>query len=82
MAVPAGALNLISSSRRRRSLSSKRSRGFRVAASLRPSVLVRGTLPSFPWKRRGPHCTLAGHTNGQVLRLGDTSEFDEEEDDE
>ena len=33
------------------------------------------------WKRRD-HCTLAGHTNGQVLRLGDTSEFDEEEDDE
>jgi hypothetical protein len=31
---------------------------------------------------KGPHCILAGHTSGQILRLGDTSEFDEEEDDE
>ena len=33
---------------------------------------------------KGPHCILAGHTNGQVLRLGDPVEFDadEEESDE
>ena len=33
---------------------------------------------------KGPHCILAGHTSGQILRLGDPAEFDEEgeEDDE
>ena len=28
---------------------------------------------------KGPHCILAGHASGQILRLGDPEEFDEEE---
>jgi hypothetical protein len=28
---------------------------------------------------KGPHCILQGHTSGQILRLGDPAEFDEEE---
>jgi hypothetical protein len=31
---------------------------------------------------KGPHCILNGHANGQILRLGDPSEFDDEETDE
>ena len=31
---------------------------------------------------KGPHCILAGHNSGQILRLGDPSEFDEDEDEE
>ena len=31
---------------------------------------------------KGPHCILAGHTSGQILRLGDPSEFDEDDDEE
>jgi hypothetical protein len=31
---------------------------------------------------KGPHCILAGHANGQILRLGDPSEFDDDEGDE
>jgi len=29
---------------------------------------------------KGPHCILSGHANGQILRLGEPDEFDEEED--
>jgi hypothetical protein len=28
---------------------------------------------------KGPHCILAGHESGQILRLGDPSEFDEDD---
>jgi hypothetical protein len=31
---------------------------------------------------KGPHCILAGHASGQILRLGDPEEFDEEEESE
>ena len=31
---------------------------------------------------KGPHCILAGHSSGQILRLGDPSEFDEADDEE
>jgi hypothetical protein len=31
---------------------------------------------------KGPHCILAGHSSGQILRLGEPEEFDEEEDSE
>jgi hypothetical protein len=54
-----------------------------------PCGCVAAAFRARPWdvavvslEAKGPHCTLVGHTSGQVLRLGDTSEFDEEEDDE
>jgi hypothetical protein len=31
---------------------------------------------------KGPHCILAGHSSGQILRLGEPEEFDEEGDSE
>ncbi|HWP99797.1 MAG TPA: hypothetical protein VNK92_04955 [Vicinamibacterales bacterium] len=30
---------------------------------------------------KGPHCILAGHTSGQILRLGDLAELLAEEED-
>ncbi len=30
---------------------------------------------------KGPHCTLAGHTVGEILQLGDPAELDGDEDD-
>jgi hypothetical protein len=54
-----------------------------------PCGCVTAAFRARPWdvavvslEAKGPHCILAGHTNGQVLRLGDPSEFDEEEDEE
>ena len=54
-----------------------------------PCGCVAAAFRARPWdvavvslEAKGPHCILAGHINGQVLRLGDTSEFDEDEDDE
>jgi hypothetical protein len=29
---------------------------------------------------QGPHCTLLGHTTGQLLRLGDPADLDSEDD--
>ena len=37
---------------------------------------------SLPRPAKGPHCILAGHNSGQILRLGDPSEFDEDDDEE
>jgi hypothetical protein len=31
---------------------------------------------------KGPHCIFTGHTNGQVLRLGDSSEFDDDDEED
>jgi len=31
---------------------------------------------------KGPYCILNGHASGQILRLGDPAEFDEEETEE
>ena len=31
---------------------------------------------------KGPHCILAGHASGQVLRLGDPAEFDDDAEDD
>jgi len=31
---------------------------------------------------KGPHCILVGHASGQILRLGDPSEFEDQDDDE
>ena len=54
-----------------------------------PCGCVAAAFRARPWdvavvslEAKGPHCILAGHTSGQVLRLGDPSEFDEDEDDE
>jgi hypothetical protein len=54
-----------------------------------PCGCVTAAFRARPWdvavvslEAKGPHCILAGHTNGQVLRLGDPSEFDDEEEDE
>jgi hypothetical protein len=54
-----------------------------------PCGCVTAAFRARPWdvavvslEAKGPHCILAGHTSGQVLRLGDTSEFDEEDDED
>ena len=54
-----------------------------------PCGCVAAAFRARPWdvavvslEAKGPHCILAGHTSGQILRLGDPSEFDEDEDDE
>ena len=51
-----------------------------------PCGCVAAAYRARPWdvavvslEAKGPHCILAGHTNGQVLRLGDPAEFDEDE---
>ncbi|MFN8061250.1 MAG: hypothetical protein U0Q12_18970 [Vicinamibacterales bacterium] len=53
-----------------------------------PCGCVTGSYRSRQWnvtlisvEARGPHCVLAGHTQGQILQLGDPFEFayDEEE---
>jgi hypothetical protein len=51
-----------------------------------PCGCVAAAYRAKPWdvavvslEAKGPHCILAGHANGQILRLGDPSEFDEEE---
>ena len=50
-----------------------------------PCGCVAAAYRARPWdvavvslEAKGPHCILAGHTSGQVLRLGDPSEFDDE----
>ena len=50
---------------------------------------VTAAYRAIPWdvtvvslEAKGPHCILAGHNAGQVLRLGEASEYDEDEDDE
>jgi hypothetical protein len=54
-----------------------------------PCGCVTAAFRARPWdvavvslEAKGPHCILSGHTNGQVLRLGDPSEFDEDEEEE
>jgi hypothetical protein len=54
-----------------------------------PCGCVAAAYRARPWdvavvslEAKGPYCTLPGHTSGQILRLGDPSEFDEEEDEE
>ena len=50
-----------------------------------PCGCVAAAYRARPWdvavvslEAKGPYCTLSGHTSGQILRLGDPSEFDEE----
>jgi hypothetical protein len=54
-----------------------------------PCGCVAAAYRARPWdvavvslEAKGPHCILAGHTSGQVLRLGDPAEFDEDDDEE
>ncbi|MDQ3420862.1 MAG: hypothetical protein M3541_19170 [Acidobacteriota bacterium] len=54
-----------------------------------PCGCVAAAYRAKPWdvavvslEAKGPHCILAGHSSGQVLRLGDPSEFDDDEDDQ
>lgn len=53
-----------------------------------PCGCVAAAYRAKPWdvavvslEAKGPHCILAGHTSGQVLRLGDPAEFDADEED-
>jgi len=39
-------------------------------------------LPCGCVEAKGPHCILAGHTSGQILRLGDPSEFEDNDEEE
>jgi len=54
-----------------------------------PCGCVAAAYRARPWdvavvslEAKGPHCILAGHTTGQILRLGDPAEFEEGEDEE
>ena len=54
-----------------------------------PCGCVSAAYRARPWdvavvsvEAKGPHCILPGHTSGQILRLGDPSEFDEDDDEE
>jgi hypothetical protein len=53
-----------------------------------PCGWVAAAYRARPWdvavvslEAKGPYCILTGHTSGQVLRLGDPAEFDEDDDD-
>jgi hypothetical protein len=54
-----------------------------------PCGCVAAAYRARPWdvavvslEAKGPHCILMGHAPGQILRLGDPAEFDEEEGEE
>src|SRR5262245_15515996 len=54
-----------------------------------PCGCVTAAYRARPWdvavvslEAKGPHCILAGHASGQILRLGEPEEFDEEGDSE
>ena len=53
-----------------------------------PCGCVAAAYRARPWdvavvslEAKGPHCILTGHASGQILRLGDPSEFEDEETD-
>jgi hypothetical protein len=54
-----------------------------------PCGCVAAAYRARPWdvsvvslEAKGPHCILAGHSSGQILRLGDPSDFEEEDSEE
>jgi len=54
-----------------------------------PCGCVAAAYRARPWdvavvslEAKGPHCILSGHAAGQILRLGDPSEFDDSDEDE
>ena len=80
MAVPAGSLNYVKPTPTIFELE---------ALEGLPCGCVAAAFRARPWdvagvslEAKGPHCILADHINGQVLRLGDPSEFEDEDDDE
>jgi hypothetical protein len=80
MAVPAGSLNYVKPTPTIFELE---------ALEGLPCGCVAAAFRARPWdvavvslEAKGPHCILSGHINGQVLRLGDISEFEDEEDEE
>ena len=80
MGVPAGALNYVKPSATLFELE---------ALEGLPCGCVAAAYRARPWdvavvslEAKGPHCILNGHANGQILRLGDQSEFEDEETDE
>jgi len=77
MAVPAGSLNYVKPTATIFELE---------ALEGLPCGCVTAAYRARPWdvavvslEAKGPHCILAGHANGQILRLGDPEEFEQEE---
>ena len=80
MAVPSGALNYVKPTTTVFELE---------ALEGLPCGCVAAAYRARPWdvavvslEAKGPYCNLNGHANGQILRLGDPSEFEDEETDE
>src|SRR5688500_16328833 len=80
MVVPAGALNYVKPATTIFELE---------ALEGLPCGCVAAAYRARPWdvavvslEAKGPHCILSGHASGQILRLGDPSEFDEEDEEE
>lgn len=51
-----------------------------------PCGCVSAAYRARPWdvtvvslEAKGPHCILVGHSSGQILRLGDPAEYEEED---
>jgi hypothetical protein len=54
-----------------------------------PCGCVSAAYRARPWdvtvvslEAKGPHCILAGHSSGQILRLGDPAEYEEDAEEE
>ena len=54
-----------------------------------PCGCVAAAYRARPWdvgvvslEAKGPYCILAGHASGQILRLGDPEEFEDEDESE
>jgi hypothetical protein len=80
MSVPAGALNYVRPTTTVFELE---------ALEGLPCGCVAAAYRARPWdvavvslEAKGPHCILAGHSSGQILRLGEPEEFEEEDSEE
>jgi hypothetical protein len=80
MAVPAGSLNSVRPTTTVFELE---------ALEGLPCGCVAAAYRARPWdvsvvslEAKGPHCILEGHSTGQILRLGETSELEDEEDED
>lgn len=76
MAVPAGALNSVRPTTTVFELE---------ALEGLPCGCVAAAYRARPWdvavvslEAKGPHCILTGHASGQILRLGDPAEFEDD----
>ena len=80
MAIPAGPLNYVKPA----------ATGFELEAlEGLPCGCVAAAYRARPWdvavvslEAKGPHCILSGHASGQILRLGDPVEFEEDDEDD